>query len=68
MPSFSSKAVLFKSTVQWKVIPSIAIEIVNVSVEHSVSIFNVHAFSSRMKLETTMFSEDYIMFIPSNSK
>jgi hypothetical protein len=53
--SFSSKAVLFSVTLQWKVTPSGVREIVNISVEHSTSIFKVHAYSSKVKLETTLF-------------
>jgi len=61
--SFSSKAVLFKVTLQRKVTPSSVRETVNIVVEHSASIFKVHAYSSKVKLETTRFPEDYIVFI-----
>jgi hypothetical protein len=30
-------------------------EIVNISVDHSASVFKVHAYSSKVKLETILF-------------
>jgi hypothetical protein len=64
--SFSSKAVLLKITLQRKVTPSSVREIVNIAAEHSASIFKVHAYSSKVKSETTRFPEDYVVFITNN--
>jgi len=64
--SFYREAVIFKITLQWRVTPSSLGEIVNISVEHSASVFKVHSYSSKMKLETTCFSEDYIVYIINN--